>query len=1643
VPSWDAGAKRLVNPHFALTLEPRHGGRIVSLTTAGGELTTRPSSDDLGRSRVPYRFGLLSLQLWQDSYWHNDLCHREWPITRATVIPDRIQIALRGESIRWPRVSVVRTFTVTDDPWIDVGHQLDPGSETSTYLPPAFWFSNVLRERGRTFVPGPAGVLDYPRWPQDQSWCHEPTDGWMAWLRDARGLAFDTDPFHLRHVRVCHHNTDVVEWIRRRIGVIESSNVRLIPFSGPKRVDGVGSVGVVAVVSFSGELVVDVYALLTGVATLTLELVSPDGTATVFDSHSAALTAGSLSRITLVRRGSPIRPGPNGWWWRGRMSMSLPRGTFTTTFAIEDPGIPGLRARLPAAVHAAELARRTINPTKRQPPRSFNFDAAPVPLFQLNASPAPLPPPRARRRTDRLRVLAITAPENTAILLALAQQFDIDLTLPFVPRTAKTPTGRDGIAGKNFLHELGDRDQNLSGDELIAAWTAALSADRTYDVILLGINPIPLASDPATTDVGEGWGLLPQTLQAEILARVEAGAGLVVFRRGEPRGPNAESSTLEGLLPLDVVSTSDYHGPCHPADDRTVRGLPWTILPSPGRIFRFSPRGGAAVLVQIDSAGRLLPVLARTSHGAGRVLDLVWAPMMVPPDRYRERLPGTEGMDTLRYDLALVARILYDAARREPAIAVRNVTFADATATIELERAEPAAGAFDLDWVARDRFGLILGSGRESPRSFPASSVITISIPSGTWTVDAVIQPDVGEIGFGAGGRILDFAIAVAPDLTVLGREHTLEITPAGPASATAYIVDLLDGRGRVLERKRIAAGGRATMVVNRIGTPHAETRVHALDAAGRLVGQTLRQFRVRGRVSGAFWPIHFQNNYFRTASNLMLQQSLMVRHLDAQASMGISAYYKVSMPPRAQDDDIAAADRLAVPYVPDTGGWLVSRGGMTPGGSEAPWSLTDGEAIATGMQREAHNAAVSADSNVLYYKLADDEPGPPDIDVSHDARTLARFRAWLSDVYGYAESALREEWGATAAFATATPLALADTVARFSARDPTYAPWVDHRLFMMNVFSRAPAWAREALRRGDPEAATGTTGENWTGVHAGRDWWVRGRALDVVGRYRDSTAIEVKALGTRSIHWTGYDDPDPLIRYRVWNSLGLGEDGLGLFDEKSFLNPDFTLPEVGRDLAAALLPARRGVGGLFAASKPAEDGIFVLVSPESSAVLAIHGYEAPPRDPWTMGGIAARQGVHDILASMGVGWNAISPSDIETGALERSGARVLVLPMCAALSNAACEAIRRWVATGGCLIADLLPGSFTAHGKLRGAGISPTGAMEASTNPLDEVLGITPGVRPPITGVTVSVGGREFPIRCVDTALFVRPATVPGGAAAVAGGATAGGIPLWFQNAYQRGKAAYLACSLFADYPYESHLLRERVAWRDQRSRMEDAFSTLLQSLGVMPRARVVDATGVRVGLCQFRVRSIGPTELVALLRHYQGNQNAVAPEVDGELVFATPAHTYDIESGSYLGDGDRIRLRLGVYTFRAFARLPYRVQSVSVEIVGRAPRLGDSINVLAKLSHTAGHPPHGHRFRLDVLAGNRPLRYLAREAMAECGIASFTISSAFNDPPGIWTIVVTDVATGVQGRRQVDMGARARPIPEPDPFQLDAIYD
>jgi hypothetical protein len=158
--------------------------------------------------------------------------------------------------------------------------------------------------------------------------------------------------------------------------------------------------------------------------------------------------------------------------------------------------------------------------------------------------------------------------------------------------------------------------------------------------------------------------------------------------------------------------------------------------------------------------------------------------------------------------------------------------------------------------------------------------------------------------------------------------------------------------------------------------------------------------------------------------------------------------------------------------------------------------------------------------------------------------------------------------------------------------------------------------------------------------------------------------------------------------------------------------------------------------------------------------------------------------------------------------------------------------------------------------------------------------------------------------------------------------------------------------------------------------------------------------------------------------------------------LRFKGGAHTYDLDEGTYLGFGDVVNIRIDRYTYRTFSRLPYRVTGLTVTAV-TAARLGESIKVSLQIQ-TSGGAPGSHMVRIDVLDPNQdPMPFMSQEISSSCGTATIMIPTAFNDPVGRWTVVATDLLTGLQGRAQIMFSGAAPLVVYPDVTWVRGIDD
>jgi hypothetical protein len=164
------------------------------------------------------------------------------------------------------------------------------------------------------------------------------------------------------------------------------------------------------------------------------------------------------------------------------------------------------------------------------------------------------------------------------------------------------------------------------------------------------------------------------------------------------------------------------------------------------------------------------------------------------------------------------------------------------------------------------------------------------------------------------------------------------------------------------------------------------------------------------------------------------------------------------------------------------------------------------------------------------------------------------------------------------------------------------------------------------------------------------------------------------------------------------------------------------------------------------------------------------------------------------------------------------------------------------------------------------------------------------------------------------------------------------------------------------------------------------------------------------------------GPIRYVAVVRDASDNGAAK----DYAVRLPSSRFIYDCRRRSFIGHSDHFTLRLAPARAAFFALLPCRVRGVRVQTnAGKALHPGRDLTFSVQIE-TDGVP--GDRVahvELHAPDGSVPPAYASNE-VARGGRLRVTIPLAFNDPPGAWTILARDVATGVEGKKTFRISER-----------------
>ena len=376
-------------------------------------------------------------------------------------------------------------------------------------------------------------------------------------------------------------------------------------------------------------------------------------------------------------------------------------------------------------------------------------------------------------------------------------------------------------------------------------------------------------------------------------------------------------------------------------------------------------------------------------------------------------------------------------------------------------------------------------------------------------------------------------------------------------------------------------------------------------------------------------------------------------------------------------------------------------------------------------------------------------------------------------------------------------------------------------------------------------------------------------------------------------------------------------------------------------------------------------------------------------------------------LEDCGLKYGWLASEQIERGELKKY--RALVLPYSQALSDEEAQAIREFVRNGGLLVADVRPGTCDEHGKRLERGL------------LDEVFGVRwGGFAAPEKPGPLQVAGTIGDQRLDGALIDVQADSCLVLAGAKASLETADGIPLVTQNIYGKGKAVLLNFLNRYNRPTYWDRSTGNPVVRGTKDALIycDILSNVFESAGITPEVTVAERksqAGSIIQVCSFG--SFQNRFYITLVNWNNGDLLPVyEPHRNLTYQFDTVGHFYDVRKGRYLGNRDNLKCDLNPGDVHVWARLPYKVSSLSIKQYGAARR-GKEAVFEACVVPTKGTASIGlHVFHVTLKnPSGQELKYYRQNLTAEKGQARLSVPLAYSDACGRWEIYVRDVATGI----------------------------
>jgi len=581
-----------------------------------------------------------------------------------------------------------------------------------------------------------------------------------------------------------------------------------------------------------------------------------------------------------------------------------------------------------------------------------------------------------------------------------------------------------------------------------------------------------------------------------------------------------------------------------------------------------------------------------------------------------------------------------------------------------------------------------------------------------------------------------------------------------------------------------------------------------------------------------------------------------------------------------------------------------------------------------------------------------------------------------------------------------------------------SYPRYIDRRAFQYWNFANYCRRFRDAARVIDPRARVGVEGSD---VYLDADidvivrntgWW-----MPYAGENGGTTNEVIRSIAPRS-----YMHGNFIGARTLWTSVLRGGNTMGRWRVDNMLTPAMNLKPDVAQMARSGRIIFDGLGTLLngdPGSEMLDDGIVMLHSMASVKMAKIGdgpGYgifrwrddngrtrSGTPQDAFHVVNRRSHRAWHRNIRASGLQFRYTTDGQIRRREFDASKAHVLVLSQYEVIDPDEEKLIRRFVASGGTVVADVRPGIYGARGKLRKGGV------------LDDLFGVRHGTSAKVEkaegSVSGTIGGSRVSLS--PRTLFVNPAVEVSSGKALG---RAGKTPICVVKETGRGRAVLLNFTMWS-FP--------KLAVQQTPPDATGFFRALLTEAGVTPSLSLVSADGKRQRNIEAMRWRTGPgTEVVALLGPAMGTwpepngetDPLPAPFDDGGLATVTvrwpeSRHVYEMRSGRHSnGAVDEFETTVRPFdaTLLVVSDRPLRtpILSASADAVMR----GGTIRLRVVIPGSPGR--RVLKIRVTDPRGN-PAPWLDQALVISDGVGELAVPVAWNDPSGEWQITATDLFT------------------------------